>query len=512
MIERLPLTTFDPGIAPTFDRQGLAPAAGATGGRDYGLATVTVMVVVTGCMLVSAPCRHWFVIPVAVCGVLTGADVAAWLRRRLDAFDPKAIVGLLWFHGTFVAPLLHVSLQAHADAFDSQVLDWPKWFGRMALLTAAGLVLYKLLQRYFYGRTRSTGTVWLLNDGSFRIALTGAVIISAVAAAIIFLRFGALRKEFQFLSAGGEESIHVSWLLMLGDPLPLLIVVGLIRSLSVPRRSRSMVTVSVLLIVLLVAQFLLLGLRGSRGAVLSVLFLVTALCHYRLRRIPVTWVLIGIFALGIAGYYYAFFKRFGSAGFEALRSAEIRKSLGEQSGITPLGVLLGDLSRAEIQTFLLYRLTTHEHDYQLRRGQTYVFAGLTIIPRAIWPGKPSALYGKVAAGTDLQFGEGTFRSGGHRRTRVYGLAGEAMLNFGALGVLPAYLIFGALLGWYRRKLATLHPEDARFLLVPIFTMVAFLAAYRDADNTVFPFLKNGLMLVVVVWASSSRIPLLRRLD
>ena len=471
---------------------------------NYGLAALGVLPITLACAMLSPSCRHWFVLPVALCGILTGADVVAWLRRQVDTFDPKAIVGLLWFHATFVAPLIHVSLNAHAEYFNSQIYDWPKWFGLMGLLTAAGLVLYKAAQRYFFTRSRATATVYLFNEKSFMVILAGATIVSAIAALVIYLKFGGLHRESEIRLSGGEGIAHLSWLMMLGDPFPLLVAVYLVKSLAVSGRNRSLITVSILLGGLMVAHATMLGLRGSRSAILAVLFMVTALCHYRLRRIPITWLLVGVFGLSIAGYYYAFFKRFGSEALDAVTSTEIRKTLAERSGITPLGVLLGDLSRAEIQTFLLYRLTMHRDDYQLRRGQTYLFAGLTLIPRAVWPTKPSAIYGKVAAGTDLQYGEGTYRSGVRKSSRVYGPAGEAMLNFGVLGVLPAYVIFGSLLGWYRRKITTLHPQDARLYLVPVFTMVAFLAAFGDANNTMFALLKNGGLLILVIWASAYR--------
>lgn len=483
-----------------------APRTSANIG-DYILAGAAVLLTVALCMAFSDPCRHWFVAPVALCGILTGADVVAWLRRRLDTFDPLAIVGLLWFHGTFVAPLLHVSLEAHSDYFDSQVYDWPKWFGCMALLTGAGLILYKLAQRRCFLRSRPARTLWALDDRRFYFALVGAIGISAIAAATILVRFRGLSPDAVMLSAQRDRMIHLSWLMMLGDPLPLLVIVALFHAMASPTRRRSAVVVGLVLTALLLAQFSLVGFRGSRTAVIYILFLGAALCHYRVRRIPLTWVLIALTALGTAGYYYAFYKRFGSAGLEAITRPEYREMLSQRAGITPVGVLLGDLSRAEIQTFLLFRLMERGYDYHLRLGRTYALAVLTIVPRAVWPAKPSELHGKVAAGTDLQYGQGTYRPGTQGSARVYGLGGEALLNFGLPGVPIAYLLYGAVLGWYRKKLLTFRRQDARYVIVPVLTLVAFTAAFGDADNTVFLALKNGLLLTAVVVFSSTRVRL-----
>jgi len=130
---------------------------------------------------------------------------------------------------------------------------------------------------------------------------------------------------------------------------------------------------------------------------------------------------------------------------------------------------------------------------------------LTVIPRAVWPDKPSGLHGKVGAGTALQHGEGSYRPGRFESSRVYGLAGEAMLNFGQAGAVGAFLLYGIMLGWYRKKMLTLHPDDARVYLVPLLTLVAITATFGDSDNTMYLFLKDGVLLTIVVWLSSIRL-------
>ena len=89
---------------------------------------------------------------------------------------------------------------------------------------------------------------------------------------------------------------------------------------------------------------------------------------------------------------------------------------------------------------------------------------------------------------------------------MYGLGGEAMLNFGPSGVVGAYLLYGIVLGWYRKKMLTLHPEDARMYLMPLLTLVTIIVSFGDSDNTMFLFLKDGAMLTLVVLLSSTRVP------
>ncbi len=476
---------------------------GNAAASNYALAGVAVLLIVGIALTVNRRSDHWFLVPVGLCGVLAGADVVAWLRRQLDTFDPKAIIGIIWFHGTFLAPILHVSGQAHTPLFDTELWDWPHWFGIMALINVPGLVLYKLSQRGVYRWTKSPSTVWGFNRARFFPTLFFAIVVSASAAAVVFFRFGALHQESDVLLDVGKMA-HASWLLMLGDPLTLLIVAGIVCMLSTRPRRASAVTVVVILVLLLLAQLSITGLRGSRSAVVYVLFIGTVLCHVRLRKVPVSWVLAGMIALGVPAYYYKYFKHYGTRGLEALQKTAYLQTLSHRAGITPVAFLLGDLSRAEVQAFLAYRLYYYGDDYELRWGKTYVMAGLTIIPRAIWPSKPSGMHGKVAAGTDLQQGEGSYHPRWRKSSRVYGLQGEAMLNFGFLGVPLAYIVFGAWMGWYRRKLAGLDPDDARMYLVPIVTMATFTACIGDADNTFFAFLKYGVLLACVILISSQR--------
>jgi hypothetical protein len=86
--------------------------------------------------------------------------------------------------------------------------------------------------------------------------------------------------------------------------------------------------------------------------------------------------------------------------------------------------------------------------------------------------------------------------------RVYGLTGEALLNFGPWGVLPAYAIYGACLGWYRRKLTTWDAADARTFLAPLVTILFATAFIADSDNVLFLFVVDGSLITAAFFAST----------
>lgn len=492
-------------ISADYARAVLAARAAPRGSmvENYATAAVVTFLMILGFAILAPGCRHWFVMPLWICGILAGADIVAWIRGQLDNFDPRAMIGILAYHGCAVSPLLHMfhGNDAFTPYFNSQIEDWGYWFGVMSGFNALGLVIFHLVQARTYRATRPLRTTWQVDDSRFLNVLLWAIAVSAVATAFIILRFGGLKRDSDFLQTGGDALVHTSWVLMLGDPLGLLIAMGVVRALSDPRRRKSIATIAIVLVALAVAQFLILGLRGSRSALLYVLFMVAGMCHYRLGKIKVRWVLLGGVLMLAFVYYYAFFKRMGAQGFQALQSTEARLALEARTGITFTGILLGDLSRAEMQTFMLHRLYNHSDRYRLRYGQTYWRSALTVIPRAIWPDKPP---GKEEAGTNLQYGEGTFRLNVSKSTRVYGLAGEAMLNFGTFGIPMMFAVYGWLVGWYRRKLSSLRADDARLFIVPMFSLALILTFFADSDNLIFGLLKNGTLPTLVVVLGSVR--------
>jgi len=74
------------------------------------LLAAALIAAITFAIILSGPKTmiHWFILPAMACGLLTGADLVRWLRGEIDPFDPKGLVGLILFHGWFLAPLLTV--------------------------------------------------------------------------------------------------------------------------------------------------------------------------------------------------------------------------------------------------------------------------------------------------------------------------------------------------------------------------------------------------------------------
>jgi hypothetical protein len=228
------------------------------------------------------------------------------------------------------------------------------------------------------------------------------------------------------------------------------------------------------------------------------LFWASGIIHFWICPLNRKFVFAGICFLVGFMYLYGFYKDLGQDTLTAYQAGEIDPE-ASKTGRTFDGLLLGDLGRSDVQAFLLYRLSRPDRDYQYAWGRTYLEGAAVLIPRAFWPDRPP---GKVKAGTEAQYGVGSWAEHKWSSSLVYGLAGEAMLNFGPIAVPFAYGIFGLVVGALQRFLYTLRHGDARLLLYPFLVNSCFSMLEDDSDNLLFNFIKGGLVPILVVWFGS----------
>ena len=111
---------------------------------------------------------HWFILPIYLCGVITGNDAIDWIRKKYNLFSPIGIVGCIGFHILFIAPLLHI----HWDYYTylpTPPSDWRYWFGWMGIINFIGLILYKITINILINKPlRSIKSYWSINNRTFR--------------------------------------------------------------------------------------------------------------------------------------------------------------------------------------------------------------------------------------------------------------------------------------------------------------------------------------------------------
>lgn len=482
-------------------------AAHRTGLLDFFVSFFVTGWILVAFMLSSREFEHWFVIPIYICGGMIGTDAVAWFRGKIGIFDPVGIVGLLGYHFFFLAPLLHV----HWDYWMKYVSpipgDWRPWLGGMAWLNLGGILIYRWVRNVQIRRpqAKNRDQLWQLNTKRFASVLGIALLVTGLLQIAVYASYGGLAGYMNTYSTrhadGGFEGMGLVF--SISESFPILAFMGYAVYARASKRTRNWMEIGAVLLLFVVLKMFFGGFRGSRSNVIWGVFWAVVILHYWIRPITKKMILGGLAVLLVFMYAYGFYKSFGTEVLNEYRQADGSLAvLQEESGRSLQDPLLLDLARADIQAFILYRLSDplmqQEYNYQYAEGRTYVGALSLAIPRQIWPDRPPT---KVKAGTDLIFGSGAYAQGAVS-SRVYGLAGEAMLNFGPIAAPLTFGVLGVVVGWVRRKSGDWIPNDARVLILPLLINLCFVVLVSDSDNIIFFTVKNGLVPFAVVALSS----------
>ncbi len=455
------------------------------------LAALFALGVAAGFALLSGALWHWFIIPVLICGILIGGDAIDWVRGRVDLFDPVGIVGLLGLHFFFLAPLLHVYRDYWMPDVAAPPSDWREWLGTMALLNTLGLLVYRLARKGFARSPQPSShrTFWRLEENRFWIAVSLALVVTAVLQIWIYAQYGGIIGYIAtIVDVNGIAATQgQGWLFTLAESFPTFAIMAWAVFAREKKFARSWLVIALVLLAFFMLKLLFGGLRGSRSNTIWGLLSAVGILHFWIRPMPRKLFLVGGVLLFLFMYGYGFFKAAGLEGLKALSDAEARDELIAQTGRNLDYVILGDLGRSDVQAFLLYRLSLPDSDYEYAWGRTYLGGVASVVPSALWQDRPPT---KVQAATEALYGAGTFQADGFRSSRIFGLAGEALLNFGLLSVPFAFLIFAFIVSRVRHTLLTLQPYDARSLMIPTFSIFCFIILATDSDNLALFFVKE----------------------
>lgn len=447
-------------------------------------------------------------LPVVLSGCVVGPLVARWALGRFDTFDPRAIAGLAAYYLYFIAPMLHIATDywmtnvRGPDSWSDLVLSasWLNLLGLIAFRFTIGLTCKTRLRTDAGSHQGGGAYIHTFTRNRLIPILLTLIAISSGAFALTVISFGGPRAYFSALSAkSGLEDMGLIFLVAEASPtlILLLLVLGTRRS---PGATRSW-SVASLLCLFFVLQLFAGGLRGSRANIVWPMLGAVAIIHIYLYKFSRRSVVVMVALLLVFSFVYAQYKSLQGDVFGAASSADSLMDLREETGRDWNSVLLGDFSRADVQAWVMADSPAGE--YPRPRGGTYIGGAAVMIPRALWPERPPT---KVKAGTDFRYGVGSYEAG-LRSSRIYGLGGEAALNFGPIGVPVALAVYGALVGaaatlWLRWTAAT---RDARGVIAAALPMLTALALVSDSDNVTFAALKHGAIFALIYHLASRRV-------
>ncbi|WFE29868.1 hypothetical protein O7623_12100 [Solwaraspora sp. WMMD791] len=476
--------------------------------------------------------QHWFLIPVTVCGVLIGVDAVEWLLRRRDVFDPQAILGLFGVHFYYLTPILHVTLDFWPPLLFPSTPDWRAALGAMALLNAVGLAGYRAIVSAPARRVRRAsvgpglpapadrrdevrfqrhdevrfqrhdeGRFLRFDEVRFQRFAVAAIAVGVLAFAALVTLLGGPVDFVTAMAQDRQALAGLGWLLLLSESFPLLLFsLVAVRWRRVLRQHAGLVVL--LLVGLVVVQFAVSGLRGSRSSVLWPLVLGLVLVH--LVVVPITRKAFFASAAVVVVFVYGY-GLYKGAGVEVVDIAKGTRTVEEVSETTGRGlpmVLLGDFGRADIQALLLDRERADAVGWSL--GSTYLAAPLSLVPSTL---VDVDLRDKSQVGTNALYGPGVYESG-LRSERVFGITGEATLNFGPAGALASFGVLGLFLRFacrYHHRARRSSQLTPKLLCVPLCAVTVILVT-ADLDNILAFYVGEALPLTVVAFCALARRP------
>lgn len=459
------------------------------------------------CMGIEPACEHWFVIPVVLCGILTGLDALKWIQGRVDVFDPIGLLGLLGWHVFFLAPLLHFVW----DFWMPWVVpppDWQPWVTQMAWLNLGGWLIY-LIARNGYELIfplRPAPTVWSIEPRRFSILLAVTLTGSGLLQVAIYAMFGGLGGYMETFTHDSKQFVGYGWLFMFAEVFPITALFGVVYKLRQSRKPQTWLALSALFLGFFVLKFFFGGLRGIRGHTIYAVFWGVGVVHLMLRPIPKKLLGLGVVLIIGFMYVYLFYKSFGADALQAMQgdsTAQLEKVHRSFAGLA-----LGDLGRTDVQAYLLYRDSPESSDqpYDYAWGKTYLGAVSLLIPESLYPDRPPS---KIKFGHEALFGAWSY-GGELTASNAYGIVGEAMLNFGIPGIPVAFAVMGVITAVTRRGLYRYQPGDSRRLMTPFVISLSLMIFMWDSDIVFFYIITAGAIPATLIILSSNRTRLRQR--
>jgi hypothetical protein len=467
---------------------------------DYGVAAAAVCMVTIVTVIMAAEAFHWCVVPLVMCGTLMGSDAYRWLRGKFDTFDPKALIGLYGVYFFFLAPLMFVASNAEMPNVRNPP-DWRPWLGAMGFANLAGILVYKIVERWAQERAKPLRTKWVMVPGRTGPILCSGIVLSFVSFLYVLNQLGGFAGMARAFTEDSTSLYGIGAPRIVSYSLPLLCFFALtIYRRKWSRPSVLPVAFGVLALVGIL-QVAISGWSTARGESATAVFWVVIGIHYfwrRIGRLTLLWIVIPMILLL---WVYSFYKVLGVRTVNYVRGGASVADLVFESQRTFSNFLLGDMSRADIQAYILWVQTENPEAYDKRWGETYVTAVTPVIPSWVWPGKPDHS-GKLVAGTELLYGRNYYNPAVRAfSSHAYGMVGEAMLNYGVWGVPVVFGLWGFFVGRFRRYLSTVPAGDLRLLATPFLTYFLLTMPLWDSDNYLaHSMIRAGFALLVLFLA------------
>lgn len=439
--------------------------------------------------------RDFALIPITVGGFLIGSELLRAIIFRIDFFSPRSIMAIFGVYFLYVVPILHMSMD-HWLRYIPTPVDWRGDLGKFATFQAFGILAYLFLVplRKRFPSPR------ILNQKAYNNWAVLFIGFGMLAWIIVAMRFGGPAGYIKSLIDETADLTGFGSILIFAESWPsLMLAVLLVRFREKFQHKPG--ALIILFLLFLVLQFLVGGLRGSRALTVWPFIIALVVCHLIVRRIrlkAIVWIGLSLFTFS---WIYSIYKSAGSDVIKIFNGTQSSNDLVNETGRDIETLLTEDFGRTGVQTLTWGHL---ENGFMPKWGETYIGDIFKFLPDSL---NLFEFRDKTPIATEMFYGLPSESLAGFQSSRILGLTGEAMVNFGFLGIPLSFMMLAWVVSKADQiyKLAKANSEAiGTCLIAATLPSVCVLFLISDLDNLILFYLKYALPIAGVAWISSMK--------
>lgn len=314
----------------------------------------------------------------------------------------------------------------------------------------------------------------------------------------VLLSFYLFKYEFASVVKSVEEENQRSiFIYMFVENTPLLMGWLFIAYYKNKDKIPSIYSFYLMLLIVVVASLIVSGTRGSRISIILQISSFILLYSSVFKKIKFRNILIALFIAFIFNNYFTVYKYGGIEAVEEYISTGYKPTYISDYQDSRK-VILHDLGRSDVQAIIYDRVINDDYNPPYI-PHSYISSLNLLIPSSLK--FDENFYSKEQLGYSAQYM--TTLSKENKSSRIYGVMGEALLNFGFLGVFFSFFIFGIVIQRTLKSYKYLE-RNGLILFMPLIVLFPVYYLFYDFGNILFLLVKTWL-IPIFVFLSSSRL-------
>lgn len=434
----------------------------------------------------------FILVPVSICGLLCMNKILKCISLPESYNNISLSVWIFSFISSFIAPIINISSNIWTSYLYPEPVDWLPYATIVSFVYLIGLIIYeRVLSKPL--NIKEFKTIWIPRKNAFKI-LIALMTVSLAAQVYVYASFGGI-LGYMMAYTDSESSINSAFsgmgaFFILSELFPYLFLIAIVLKLN--NKNLSMFKQLLLIFILFCVVMFFGGLRGSRSN--TVLFMTMSLIAlhrfvFKLSKVHLVLLVIGFFSFMYIGRIYK------NSGMNMIKNGQIESLEKKKNTNFVEEVIIGDLSRYSINAYELYRLEGNTN-YKYRYGQTYLWGTLTFIPFGNRLIKAMNIDSRSDATNHLFLTE--------KNSRILGVYGEWLINFGKYTFFIPYLLLAFVLLGIKKYTLKIPKEDIRQILIPVIFVFIPQLLISDSSNIMFFFIKRIFLVWLALYLISNK--------